>query len=134
MSSKWKECFWTKRDYDNSDSQVRDFNALDRTFLAWMRTALAGAGLGIIIVRLYIQSGNAAQTQSEGNKIYIKVLGCGFIIVGFFMLTVGVTRYVEIFNKIAHDKYPANGRGMLFSIIFLAILFIGLLVLIIWGL
>lgn len=117
---------------DNKGSVARDHLALERTFLAWLRTSLAFASIGIAVTQLFrlntsISSNNASSASSDlpvfsPNAISLAVdtgsrlrrigkpLGATFIGIAVLILLVGFHRYFESQYWIVRGKFPAS-RG-----------------------
>ncbi|KAJ5082420.1 hypothetical protein N7532_011463 [Penicillium argentinense] len=125
---------------ENKGSVARDHLALERTFLAWMRTSLAFASIGIAVTQLFRLNSATATTDTNGfhnNAAIIpplmspnmldlastpssrdssrlrsvgKPLGSTFIGVAILILIVGFHRYFESQYWIVRGKFPAS-RG-----------------------
>ncbi|OXV11265.1 hypothetical protein Egran_00974 [Elaphomyces granulatus] len=118
---------------DNKGSVARDHLALERTFLAWLRTSLAFASIGIAVTQLFrlntsISSNNASSASSEVLPVFSpnaislavntgsrlrnigKPLGATFIGIAVLILLVGFHRYFESQYWIVRGKFPAS-RG-----------------------
>ncbi|KAH8676670.1 hypothetical protein BGZ60DRAFT_403089 [Tricladium varicosporioides] len=99
---------------ENKGSVARDHLALERTFLAWLRTSLAFASIGIAITQLFRL--NTASSSSGGGDPYRhlrqmgKPLGATFLGISIVMLGVGFHRYFESQHWIIRGKFPAS-RG-----------------------
>ncbi|PYH37193.1 uncharacterized protein BO87DRAFT_374220 [Aspergillus neoniger CBS 115656] len=120
---------------ENKGSVARDHLALERTFLAWLRTSLAFASIGIAVTQLFRL--NSAGTNANANlsaQNYLlpsaaydstpigvtsasarlrsigKPLGTTFIGVAILILLVGFHRYFESQYWIIRGKFPAS-RG-----------------------
>ncbi|KAL4895856.1 hypothetical protein BDV59DRAFT_173278 [Aspergillus ambiguus] len=134
---------------ENKGSVARDHLALERTFLAWLRTSLAFASLGIAITQLFRLSSSASSPTAAGSDISTqafppllssgfydtsnvkasvsserlrsigKPLGTTFIGVAILILVVGFHRYFESQYWIIRGKFPAS-RGSVALIAFVA--------------
>ncbi|CZR50777.1 uncharacterized protein PAC_00651 [Phialocephala subalpina] len=99
---------------ENKGSVARDHLALERTFLAWLRTSLAFASIGIAITQLFRL--NTAASAGETGDPYKhlrqmgKPLGATFLGISIVMLGVGFHRYFESQHWIIRGKFPAS-RG-----------------------
>ncbi|KAL8951261.1 MAG: hypothetical protein Q9222_002763 [Ikaeria aurantiellina] len=113
---------------DNKGSVARDHLALERTFLAWLRTSLAFASIGIAITQLFRL--NTTITEREGLmptnppnahrlKEIGKPLGATFLGIAIVVLLVGGRRYFESQYWIIRGKFPAS-RGSIFLVTFIA--------------
>ncbi|KAL6235956.1 hypothetical protein BDW75DRAFT_126114 [Aspergillus navahoensis] len=133
---------------ENKGSVARDHLALERTFLAWLRTSLAFASIGIAVTQLFrlsnttTQSANGLEltTQSVSSilspdfdgSIVVRItdtsqrlrslgkpLGTTFLGVAILILLVGFHRYFESQYWIIRGKFPAS-RGSIALIAFVA--------------
>ncbi|RAL17118.1 uncharacterized protein BO97DRAFT_382442 [Aspergillus homomorphus CBS 101889] len=115
---------------ENKGSVARDHLALERTFLAWLRTSLAFASIGIAVTQLFrlnntgnrtgvdpsSQTSNidpaspAISSASQRLRSIGKPLGTTFIGVAILILLVGFHRYFESQYWIIRGKFPAS-RG-----------------------
>ncbi|KAF7716310.1 Uncharacterized protein PECH_002824 [Penicillium ucsense] len=124
---------------DNKGSVARDHLALERTFLAWLRTSLAFASIGIAVTQLFRlnTTSSSAQSSTSGQNALLtsdtlppqldasqfhaasaaarlhsvgKPLGSTFIGVAIIVLVIGFHRYFESQYWIIRGKFPAS-RG-----------------------
>ncbi|CAI7631178.1 unnamed protein product [Penicillium viridicatum] len=125
---------------ENKGSVARDHLALERTFLAWMRTSLAFASIGIAVTQLFrLNSASHTKAQyfdpasnsysgilpphlasSDYTASHVsgsarlrsvgKPLGSTFIGVSILILVVGFHRYFQSQYWIIRGKFPAS-RG-----------------------
>ncbi|RPA84487.1 hypothetical protein BJ508DRAFT_197174, partial [Ascobolus immersus RN42] len=102
---------------ENKGSVARDHLALERTFLAWLRTSLAFASIGVAITQLFRL--NAAtvdknrQKDADALQKLGRPLGGCFIGLAILALLVGVQRYYESQGWLLKGKYPASRGGVL---------------------
>lgn len=102
----------TKREVHQNPSRVRDHLANERTYLAWMRTAVALMGFGVVIVRLRYLRPPQLQGQGQGWK-----LGLLFALVGLLTVLLSSVHYFAIRRAIDEDTYePASWWVILFSL------------------
>lgn len=117
----WWTGFWEKYgsvELDNKGSVARDHLALERTFLAWLRTSLSFASIGIAITQLFRLNTSLADSpdHSSPSSHQIKLrqlgkpLGATFIGISIVMLLVGFHRYFEAQHYVIRGKFPAS-RG-----------------------
>lgn len=93
-------------------SRVRDHLANERTYLAWMRSAIALMGFGVVIVR--IRHFFPPQAHSPGNSWKLGLL---FSLVGLVTVLLSTQHYFSIRHAIDQDTYePSSRRVLLFSL------------------
>ena len=99
-------------------SRIRDHLANERTYLAWMRTAIALLGFGVVIVRLRVLQTPLVSHLCTGWK-----LGLVFSLVGLLTVWLSTTHYFAVRRDIEEDTYEPTDRWViLFS---LAIMILG---------
>ena len=86
---------------ENTDSTARDHLANERTFLAWVRTALGLVGLGVLLERL----------GAGGDHEIAVVAGVGFISFGGLTLIYAVGRYLWVARNLREGTFPVAIRG-----------------------
>jgi putative membrane protein len=91
-----------------SSSRVRDHLANERTYLAWMRTAIALMGFGVVIVRLRFFKPPATTTPGNGWK-----LGLIFALVGLATVILSTYHYFAVRQDIDEDTYEPPDRWVL---------------------
>ncbi len=103
--------------YRNS-SRIRDHLANERTYLAWMRTAIALMGFGVLIARFRLLQPPNLPTSGNGWK-----LGLIFSLVGLMTVLLSTQHYFGVRYDIDQDTYEPTDRWViLFS---LAIILLG---------
>jgi putative membrane protein len=99
-------------------SRVRDHLANERTYLAWMRIAIALLGFGVVIVRLRAFQIPLMNHPGNGWK-----LGLVFSLVGLITVWLSTVHYFAVRRDIEEDTYEPTDRWViLFS---LAIMILG---------
>jgi putative membrane protein len=100
-----------KKGRQNS-SRVRDHLANERTYLAWMRTAISLMGFGMVIVRLRYFQIPQLPRPGIGWK-----LGLLFSSVGLITVLFSTLEYFSVRRAIDEDTYePASRWIILFSL------------------
>jgi putative membrane protein len=96
-----------------SSSRVRDHLANERTYLAWMRTAISLMGFGVVIVRLRLLNPPITNTPpGNGWK-----LGLIFSLVGLATVILSTYHYSAVRRDIDEDTYePADRWVLIFSL------------------
>ncbi|KAF5361015.1 hypothetical protein D9756_004834 [Leucocoprinus leucothites] len=89
----------------NSGSVARDHLALERTFLAYMRTSLAIASAGVALVQLFNTSNKA---DTERIEKFARPLGASLIAMGLVVLGVGLVRYFVVQASLVKGMFPVT--------------------------
>ena len=95
-------------------TRYSDHAANERTFLAWVRTAIAIMGFGFLIERFDIFLASLAAAQShpvavKGQK-FANEAGLAFIILGVLMIIVAAVRFFRIAREIDKEQtVPSSG-------------------------
>jgi len=90
----------------NSGSVARDHLASERTFLAYVRTSLAMASMGIALVQLFKIS--ADNSKNDDVKNYARPLGAVLVITGLLTLATGFVRYFVIQHALIKGQFPVT--------------------------
>jgi putative membrane protein len=99
-------------------NRIRDHLANERTYLSWMRTAIALMGFGMVILRLRAFHPPLVPRPGYGWK-----LGLMFALVGLLSVFFTTAHYFTVRRDIDEDTYePADRWVILFS---LAIVILG---------
>ena len=83
--------------------------AVERTFLAWIRTGLAMMGFGFVVARfgLFLREVNLAQSHTHALPGGISVkFGTALVTLGVLLTIASVTRYVRLLKRLE------SGRGL----------------------
>ncbi|MFB2894573.1 YidH family protein [Aerosakkonemataceae cyanobacterium BLCC-F50] len=96
-----------------SSERTRDHLANERTYLAWMRTAIALTGFGVLIARLrYLISPDVPGTG------YGWALGLLFAGIGLLTVLLSTQHYFWVLSAIDADTYQPSKRWViLFSLV-----------------
>lgn len=98
--------------------RIRDHLANERTYLAWMRSAISLFGFGLVIVRLRMFQPPMMPTTGMSWK-----LGLAFAVVGLLTVFLSTQHYFAVRHDIDEDTYEPGDRWvLLFS---LAVLILG---------
>ena len=104
-------------------NRIRDHLANERTYLAWMRSAVALMGFGVLIVRLRIlRPPIAPQPPGAGWK-----LGLAFSVVGLLAVVLSTQHYFAVRNDIERDTYEPPDRWVILSSLTVLLLGLGVI-------
>ncbi len=94
-------------------SRTRDHLANERTYLAWMRTAIALIGFGVLIARLrYLVSPDVPGTGQGW------LVGLGLSSIGLITVLLSTWHYFAVLDAIETNTYEPNSRWViLFSLV-----------------
>ncbi|SMR42181.1 unnamed protein product [Zymoseptoria tritici ST99CH_1A5] len=125
---------------ENKGSVARDHLALERTFLAWLRTSLAFASIGIAVTQLFRLNTSIAQPHSSSaeHTSFVatgklrsvgKPLGATFLGISILVLLLGFHRYFESQHYVIRGKFPASrGTIIIISVVAFALIVASLVV------
>ncbi|ODV92719.1 hypothetical protein CANCADRAFT_15638, partial [Tortispora caseinolytica NRRL Y-17796] len=94
----------------NTSSTARDHLANERTFLAWLRTSMAFASIGVAVIQLFLIVGEDRPLIARSGA----PLGSCLVAVGTLVLLIGSYRYFECQNRLLDGVFPAARGPVLF--------------------
>ncbi len=105
----------------------------ERTFLAWMRTSLAFASIGIAITQLFRLNASLANEKTNQHFRRLgKPLGITFIGISILVLLLGYQRFYQPQQWLMKGKFPASrGPIILVSLVSFALMLASLVVVIV---
>jgi putative membrane protein len=86
---------------ENVGSSARDHLANERTYLAWLRTAIGLVGIGVVVSEL-------AQSREP---VLAELIGIGMIVLGVFSLVYAYVRYRQVTRQLEMGRFRAAGYG-----------------------
>ncbi|KAI8676960.1 DUF202 domain-containing protein [Fusarium sp. Ph1] len=110
---------------ENKGSVARDHLAIERTFLAWLRTSLSFASIGIAVTQLFrlntsLDGGGIDATKNMDTLRQMgKPLGTTFLGISILTLFLGYKRYFQSQHWVMQGKFPAS-RGTITIVAFVA--------------
>lgn len=114
---------------------------VERTFLAWLRTSLAFASIGIAVTQLFrlntsLSGGGGNNASPDRTKDALRrlgrPLGATFLGISILILLLGFKRYFHGQEWILKGKFPASrGTIVLVSLVALAIMAASLVVVVV---
>ncbi|ODA82891.1 hypothetical protein RJ55_01400 [Drechmeria coniospora] len=118
---------------ENKGSVARDHLALERTFLAWLRTSLAFASIGIAVTQLFrLNTSLSDGTSNSTLRRMGKPLGAAFLSISILTLLLGCRRYFVGQEWVMKGKFPASrGTIIVLALMTLAIMMASLVVVIV---
>ncbi len=84
---------------------VSDHQANERTFLAWLRTAIALMGFGFVVAKFGLFLRLIAQTKNVPHPFSSGVIGISLVIFGGIMAATSAFRYRSLQRKIDLGTY-----------------------------
>ena len=106
-----------------NSNRIRDHLANERTYLSWMRSAIALMGFGVLIVRLrLLRPPMLPQPTGAGWK-----LGLAFAVVGLLTLLLSLLQYFVVRKNIEEDTYQPFDYGVILFSLTLALLGMGVI-------
>jgi len=121
---------------ENKGSVARDHLALERTFLAWLRTSLAFTSIGIAVTQLFRLNTSLPDSGSlidhDTLRQVGKPLGAAFLVISILILLLGYRRFSVGQEWIIKGKFPASrGTVILLVLVTLAIMVLSLVVVVV---
>ena len=113
--------------------RYRDHAANERTMLAWVRTALAIIGFGVVVekLNLFLRLSNLVQDGAAQSALASQWLGLALIATGIATIAMALKHYVAIAQAIdaAHtvEMKTARSDALLFLMIAVAVVAVALL-------
>lgn len=91
----------------------REHQANERTFLAWLRTAIALIGFGFAIARfgLFLRELQSALTRQDvvpPSFLSSQSIGVVLVVTGIVIIPLSVWRYNRVFSQIERGDYQPN--------------------------
>lgn len=100
-------------------SHITDHLANERTFLAWLRTAMSMLGFGVVIVRLRELSPDAALVHGRLHAIQ---LGLFFAVIGLAMMPFALWNWMRASRAIDAENYrPSFWSMLIFAVALIAL-------------
>jgi len=96
-----------------NNNRLRDHQANERTFLAWLRTAIALIGFGFAIARFGIflsklQAAFTHQNTPSPSFLRSEIIGVALVSIGIVLIPLSLWRYNQVFRQIELEDYRPN--------------------------
>ena len=99
VASLWKATYQSKV-YKNEASVARDLLASERTYLAWLRTSLNAAALGIVLAKFSV--------SFTVHVEFAQVLGCILVFLGIIFMSIGYARQIQVRLHLEGGDFPSS--------------------------
>lgn len=117
------------------NDKSREYQANERTFLAWIRTSIAIMAFGFVVVKfslflkqLTLLVGNNAEVPTQG---YSGILGIAIVAFGLITAVLSYLQFRRVEKQLTSGKYSPSGTLPAVLVVFIVI--IGLFVLMYLG-
>lgn len=90
-----------------NSNRTRDHLANERTYLAWVRTAVALLGFGILVLRLRPFAPVSSPSHGHGWEV-----GSAFCLAGLAMIPFANRRYFQVLEAIEKDDFEPSRRAI----------------------
>jgi inner membrane protein YidH len=102
-----------------------DHAANERTFLAWVRTAIAVMAFGFVVERfdffMSAMAGSSSRALTLGRQQFADEVALAFILLGVAMIVIATIRFFKIAREIDRDEVVYSA-GSLFDLVLAALL------------
>ncbi|KAI1437614.1 hypothetical protein GGR50DRAFT_644561 [Xylaria sp. CBS 124048] len=119
----WLSHYWDgvwSIELENKGSVARDHLAVERTFLAWLRTSLSFASIGVAVTQLFRLNASLVDEETQHRLRRLGApLGTAFIGISILVLLLGYHRFYQPQQWLLKGKFPAS-RGAIILISFLS--------------
>ena len=107
-------------------NNISDHLANERTFLAWIRTAIGIMAFGFVLVRfsLFVKQLSLALNEPVAGKGYSSLVGILMVIAGALLTVFAYIRYKRTERQIAQQQYNQDAR--LLTVLSVIIFLLGL--------
>jgi len=92
------------------DERVREHLANERTYLAWLRTAMATIGLGVVIAKLRFILGS---NDSNVSILYAANVGMALVLFGILTVILALYAFMRVRREIRERQYKSRVRMVL---------------------
>jgi putative membrane protein len=102
-----------------------DHAANERTFLAWVRTAIAVMAVGFLVERfdmfMSVMAGSSSRTVTSRTQQFANEVALAFMLLGIAMVVIATIRFFRIAREIDREDL-VHSAGSLFDLVLAALL------------
>ncbi|MEH7180994.1 YidH family protein [Neobacillus vireti] len=98
---------------------IQQHLANERTFLAWIRTAIAIIGVGFLVTNLHI---NMKESLSPAGDILANMIGIASVGIGIITIIMATIVYLIKINTINNQTYTASRKYIITLSIFIIVI------------
>ena len=106
---------------NNANDKSREFQANERTFLAWIRTSIALMGFGFVIVKFNLflkQISFILEAEDFSEKPHRTTVGMIMVAIGLIMAILAYIQFKKNVNQLATNTYaPSSKLPLLLTLI-----------------
>lgn len=107
----------------DNPNRTRDHLANERTYLSWIRTAVALLGFGLLVLKLRPFAPADSMARGHGWE-----LGAAFALAGLLLVPYANWHYFQVLNSIESDNFTPSRRAISWSSVTIFVIGLGVLI------